>query len=96
VSLSETHTKANNVRVPQPKQGEALLVERYSSEHLKAVILHPEDFAALQASSELLEDVAAAKGAELTELGARAHRIAESPEGELLTDEASVKRLLGL
>jgi hypothetical protein len=82
--------------VPQPKQGEALLVERYGPEHLKAVILHPEDFAQLQANSELLEEVAAAESTELTELAARAHRIAEAPEGELVTDEASVKRLLGL
>jgi hypothetical protein len=82
--------------VPQPKQGEALLVERYSPEHVKAVVLHPEDFAELQESSQLLEELAAAESPELTELAARAHRIAESAEGELVTDEASVKRLLGL
>lgn len=29
-------------------------------------------------------------------LGARAHRIAESPEGELIDDEASIRRLLDL
>ncbi|HET7588955.1 MAG TPA: DUF433 domain-containing protein, partial [Solirubrobacterales bacterium] len=33
---------------------------------------------------------------ELSDLGARAHRIAESPEGELIDDEASIRRLLGL
>jgi uncharacterized protein (DUF433 family) len=33
---------------------------------------------------------------ELSDLGARAHRIAESPEGELIDDEASIRRLLDL
>jgi hypothetical protein len=33
---------------------------------------------------------------ELSDLGARVHRIAESPEGELIDDEASIRRLLGL
>lgn len=96
MSLNETYTKANNVRVPQPKQGEALFVGRYSLEHVKAVVLHPEDFAQLRASSEVLDEVSATEGGELSDLAARAHRIAESPEGEYLTDEASVKRLLGL
>lgn len=31
----------------------------------------------------------------LSDIGARAHRIAESPEGELIDDEASIRRLLG-
>ena len=35
-------------------------------------------------------------GSELSDLGARAHRIAESPEGELIDDEASITRLLDL
>lgn len=70
------------------------MVERYSAEHVKAVILHPDDFAELQGSSELLDDLVVVP--ELSDLGARAHQIAESPEGELIDDEASVRRLLGL
>lgn len=70
------------------------MVERYSAKHVKAVILHPDDFAELQGSSELLDDLVAAQ--ELSDLGSRAHRIAESPEGKLIDDEASVRRLLGL
>lgn len=70
------------------------MVERYSAKHVKAVILHPDDFAELQGSSELLDDLVAAP--KLSDLGARAHRSVESPEGELIDDEASVRRLLGL
>lgn len=58
------------------------------------VILHPDDFAELQDSSELLDDLVA--GPELSDLGMRAHQMVESPEGELIDSEASVRRLLGL
>lgn len=47
-----------------------------------------------QGSSELVEELPVVP--ELSDLGARAHRLAESPEGELINDEASVRRLLGL
>lgn len=94
MALHSSSIKSNDVRVPQPRAGEALLVERYRSENVKAVILHPDDFAELQGSSELLDDLLAAP--ELSDLGVRAHRVAESPEGELIGDEASVRRLLGL
>lgn len=70
------------------------MVERYSARHVKAVILHPDDLAELQGNSELLDHLGAAP--ELTDLGVHAHQIAESPEGDLIDDEASVRRLLGL
>jgi hypothetical protein len=56
--------KSNDVGLPDPQLGEALVVERYSAENIKAVILPPDDFAELQ--------------------------------GELVDDEASVRRLLEL
>lgn len=96
MELTSSHIKSNDVRVPQPHIGEALVVERYSSEHVKAVILHPDDFAELQSSSAMLDELAVASGPELTDLAARAHQIVESPEGELVDDAASVKRLLGI
>jgi hypothetical protein len=94
MALHSSPIKSNDVRLPEPQLGEALVVERYSAKHVKAIILHPDDFAELQGSSELLEDLAVAP--ELGDLGARAHQIAESPEGELIDDEASIRRLLGL
>jgi uncharacterized protein (DUF433 family) len=48
--------------------------------------LEPEDIAA---ASEYAAD------SRLSGLGLRAHRLVESPEGELIDDVASVKRLLG-
>jgi hypothetical protein len=94
MALHSSPIKSNDVRLPEPQPGEALVVERYSAEHVKAVILHPDDFAELQGSSELLDDLTVTP--ELSHLGVRAHQIAESPEGELIDDEASVRRLLGL
>jgi hypothetical protein len=94
MALHSSPIKSNDVRLPDPQPGEALVVERYSANHVKAVILHPDDFAELQGDSELLDDLGAAS--ELSDLGVRAHQIAESHEGELVDDEASVRRLLGL
>lgn len=94
MALHSSSIKGNDVRLPEPQPGEALVVERYSAQHVKAVILHPDDFAELQGSSELLDDLVAAP--ELSDLGVHAHQIVESPEGELVDDEASVRRLLGL
>jgi hypothetical protein len=96
VELNSVHLKSNDVRVPKPEVGSAYLVERYSAGRVKAVILHPDDFTALQNRAKLLEDAARPASFELTELGAKAHRIAESREGELIEDEAAVRSLLGI
>ncbi len=94
MALHSSPIRSNDVRLPEPQPGEALVVERYSAEHVKAVILHPDDFAELQGDSELLDDLSA--GSELSDLGVRAHQAVESPEGKLVDDKASVRRLLGL
>lgn len=94
--LQSTPIKSNDVRVPRPRPGQALVVHRYGAEHVKAVILHPDDFAELRESSELLEQLSGTARPEMGELAVRVHRRGESPEGELIEDEASVRRLLGL
>jgi hypothetical protein len=96
VELNNVSLKSNDVRVPKPELGSAYLVERYNADSVKAVILHPDDFAELQSRARILEEAARPAGFELTELGAKAHRIAESPEGELIEDEAAVRSLLGI
>lgn len=94
--MNSVHLKSNDVRVPKPEVGSAYLVERYSADSVKAVILHPDDFAELQNRARMLEEAARPASFELTELGAKAHRIAESREGELIEDEAAVRSLLGI
>ena len=88
--------KSNDVRVPKPELGNAYLVERYSAGSVKAVILHPDDFAEMQSRVQMLEEAARPATFELSEIGAKAHRIAESREGELVEDEAAVRSLLGI
>jgi hypothetical protein len=89
------HAKSDAVRVPALRRGTALVVERYRAENVKAVVLHPDDFSELEDASQLLED-ASAPAAELSDLGARAHEIVESPEAPLIEDQAAARRLLGV
>lgn len=96
MELNSIPIKSNDVRVPKPELGSAYLVGRYSADSVKAVILHPDDFAELQSRAQMLEEAARPATFELTELGAKAHRIAESREGELIEDEAAVRSLLGI
>jgi hypothetical protein len=96
MELNNVSVKSNDVRVPRPEVGNAYLVERYNAESVKAVILHPDDFAELQSRARILEEAAHPAGLELTELEARAHQIAESREGEVVEDEAAVRSLLGI
>ena len=96
MELRSIPVKSNDVRVPKPELGSAYLVERYTADSVKAVILHPDDFADLQSRAQMLEEAARPAGFELTELGAKAHQIAESREGDLIEDEAAVRSLLGI
>ncbi len=96
MELKSVPIKSNDVRVPKPELGNAYLVERYSAGSVKAVILHPDDFAELQGRAQMLEEAARPAGFELTEVAARAHAVSESREGEPIEDEAAVRSLLGL
>jgi len=40
---------SNDVRIPDPEPGQAVLVTRYGADKVRAVIVHPEDFAWLEA-----------------------------------------------
>jgi hypothetical protein len=42
------HVSANETRIPELAQGEAIVVNRYGESNRKAVILHPDDFDLLQ------------------------------------------------
>jgi hypothetical protein len=96
VELRNVSLQGNDVRVPRPEVGTAYFVERYNAGSLKAVILHPDDFSELQSRAQMLEEAARPAGLELTDLGAKAHRIAESRESAPIEDEAAVRSLLGL
>jgi hypothetical protein len=96
MELKSIPIKSNDVRVPKPELGNAYLVERYNADSVKAVILHPDDFAELQGRAQMLEEAARPAGFALTDAAVKAHAAVESREGELIEDEAAVRSLLGL
>jgi uncharacterized protein (DUF433 family) len=52
--------------------------------------------AALDYTAAAIQERELGAAPKLSDLEGRAHRLAESPEGDLIDDEASVRRLLGL
>jgi hypothetical protein len=56
VALREEHLAANDVRVPTPSSGEALVIDRYSREKPKAVVLNPADYAYLRETAALVDE----------------------------------------
>ena len=96
MELNNVAVKSNDVRIPKPELGNAYLVERYSAGSVKAVILHPDDFAELQSRARILAEAARPATFELTDLDVKAHRLAEGGGGEPIEDEAAVRSLLGI
>jgi hypothetical protein len=47
--VHHVNVSSNDVRIPDPEPGQAVLVTRYGAANVRAVIVHPEDFAWLEA-----------------------------------------------
>ena len=47
--MRRVSVSSNDVRIPDPEPGQAVLVTRYGADNVRAVIVHPEDFAWLEA-----------------------------------------------
>jgi hypothetical protein len=47
--MHRVSVSSNDVRIPDPEPGQAVLVTRYGADNVRAVIVHPEDFAWLEA-----------------------------------------------
>lgn len=96
MTLREEHLSANDVRVPTPASGKALVVDRYSREQPKAVVLNPDDYAYLRETAALVDEVMS-----LTEpfsAGAlEARELEDRPrDGQLVEDSHRIAELLGL
>jgi hypothetical protein len=96
VSLREAHLSANDVRVPTPASGEALIIDRYSREQPKAVVLNPADYAYLRETAVLVADVMS-----LTEPFSaavlEARGLEDRPrDDQLIEDSHRIAELLGL
>lgn len=96
VTFREQHLSANDVRVPTPANGEALVVDRYRPDQPKAVVLNPTDYAYLRETAELVEGAAT-----LTEPFSagvlEARELEDRPrDDELVEDSDRIAKLLGL
>jgi hypothetical protein len=75
----------NEVRVPDPKPGEATVISRYGKE--RAIVIHPTDFTRLNELDELLSTAAALEPIALNDEAIRAHAEEGTP-GAPITDPA--------
>ena len=92
VPFTAKKISGNEVRVPDPRPGEATVISRYGKE--RAVVIHPTDFSRLNALEELLSVAAALEPIALSEEAIRAH-VEEGTPGEPITDPALLAELFG-
>ncbi len=92
VTLTARQLSGNEVRVPDPVQGEAAVISRYGKE--RAIVLHPSDFHRLTELEQLLGAAAELDPIELSDEAIRAHREEDAP-GEPVTDPAILANLFG-
>lgn len=94
--LREEHLSSNDVRVPTPASGEALVIDRYSRENPKAVVLNPDDYAYLRETAALVDDVMSLS--EPVSVGAlEARELEDRPrDDQLVEDSRRIAQLLGL
>jgi hypothetical protein len=92
VPFTAKKISGNEVRVPDPKPGEATVISRYGKE--RAIVIHPTDFTRLNELDELLTVAAALEPIELSDDAIRAHGEEGAP-GEPVTDPALLAELFG-
>ncbi|MGH2861393.1 MAG: hypothetical protein ACRDLT_07785 [Solirubrobacteraceae bacterium] len=92
MTLTARQLSGNEVRVPDPVQGEAAVISRYGKE--RAIVLHPSDFHRLTELEQLLGAAAELDPIELSDEAIRAHREEDAP-GEPVTDPAILANLFG-
>lgn len=90
--LTARKISGNEVRVPDPKPGEATVISRYGKE--RAIVLHPADFTRLNELEELLTVAAALKPIALSDEAIKAHAEEGAP-GEPIIDPAVLAELFG-
>jgi hypothetical protein len=86
--MNERIVTANEVRIPTPLSGEAILVTKHAS-RVKAVVLHPADYERLGRLVDLLGDDEPYE-LRLTETALEAHRLGETGADELEPDFESL------
>jgi hypothetical protein len=96
MTLTEHHVSGNDVRVPKPAEGEAVVVGHYGFDRPKAVILHPRDYALLRETAALIGELDLASET-FSPDALQARELEDRPRDELLVeDSARIAELLEL
>jgi len=97
VHMRRVCVSSNDVRIPDPEPGQAVLVTRYGAANVRAVIVHPEDFAWLEAIVDAYRARSRPLELELTAEDIEAHATADRDDepwdeldDALATEEAAV------
>ena len=92
VPFTAKKINGNEVRVPDPKPGEATVISRYGK--ARAIVIHPSDFNRLNDIERLLADAATLESVALSPEAIRAHSEEGTP-GVPITDPALLAELFG-
>lgn len=96
MTLREHHVPANDVRVPAVASGEVIVVDRYSGEQPKAVVMNPDDYAYLRETAALVDE-ASALTEPLSTGALEARELEDRPrDDQLVEDSGRLAELLGL
>jgi hypothetical protein len=90
VPFTAKKISGNQVRVPDPRPGEATVISRYGKE--RAIVIHPSDFSRLNQIEDLLVAAAALEPITFSPEAVRAHAEEGTP-GEPITDPAVLAEL---
>jgi len=92
MSLKTRTVSGNEVRIPDPQQGEVTVISRYGKD--RAMLVHPTDFGRLNDLDQLLVEVSQIEPMALSADAIRAHREEDTP-GEPITDPALLAEIFG-
>jgi hypothetical protein len=96
MTLKEQHVPANDVRVPAVPSGEVVVVDRYSDEQPKAVVMNPDDYAYLRETAAVV-DAASALTQPFSTGVLEARDLEDRPrDDQLVEDSGRIADLLGL
>ena len=79
--MQRVAVSSNDVRIPDPEPGQAVLVTRYGAENVRAVIVHPDDFVWLEAIVDAYRARSRPLELELTADDLEAHALTDEGDG---------------
>lgn len=79
--MQRVTVSSNDVRIPDPVPGEAVLVTRYGADNVRAVIVHPDDFEWLEVIVDAYRGRQRPFELDLTDADLEAHAATDAEDG---------------